>query len=100
MDGADDNKLLVTEFISVSELANMMDVSFAEVIGKCMSLGIMVSINQRLDAEVIELVAGEFGYDVEFIDMEAQAELDEEEEDDEDRRTSSKSTDRYHHGSR
>ena len=82
MDGLDDNKLQVTEFISVSELANLMDVSFAEVIGKCMGLGIMVSINQRLDAEVIELVAGEFGYDVEFIDMEAQAEI--EDEDDED----------------
>ncbi len=78
----DDNKLLVTEFISVSELANLMDVSFAEVIGKCMGLGIMVSINQRLDAEVIELVAGEFGFDVEFIDMEAQAEMEDEEEDD------------------
>ncbi len=80
MDGQDDNKLQVTEFISVSELANLMDVSFAEVIGKCMGLGIMVSINQRLDAEVIELVAGEFGYDVEFIDMEAQAEIEEEED--------------------
>jgi translation initiation factor IF-2 len=54
------NKLQVTEFVTVSELANLMDVSFAEVISKCMSLGIMVSINQRLDAEVIELVAGEF----------------------------------------
>ncbi len=83
----DDNKLQVTEFISVSELANLMDVSFAEVIGKCMSLGIMVSINQRLDAEVIELVASEFGYDVEFIDMEKQMEMDEEDDadDDEDR---------------
>jgi len=81
-DGASDNRLMVTEFISVSELANLMDVSFAEVIGKCMSLGIMVSINQRLDAEVIELVASEFGYDVEFIGMEAQAEM--EEDDDED----------------
>lgn len=80
----DDNKLLVTEFISVSELANLMDVSFAEVIGKCMGLGIMVSINQRLDAEVIELVAGEFGFDVEFIDMEAQAEMEDEEEDEDD----------------
>ena len=79
--------MLVTEFISVSELANLMDVSFAEVIGKCMSLGIMVSINQRLDAEVIELVASEFGFDVEFIDMEAQAEMEEEEEDDDDRRS-------------
>ncbi|OQP45742.1 translation initiation factor IF-2 [Niastella populi] len=75
-----DNKLQVTEFISVSELANLMDVSFAEVISKCMSLGLMVSINQRLDAEVIELVAGEFGYEAEFIDMEKQMEMEEEEE--------------------
>ncbi len=81
-DTGDDNKLQVTEFISVSELASLMDVSFAEVISKCMGLGIMVSINQRLDAEVIELVASEFGYDVEFIDMEKQMEM--EEEDDED----------------
>ncbi|RYY63796.1 MAG: translation initiation factor IF-2, partial [Chitinophagaceae bacterium] len=80
MDGSEDNKLQVTEFISVSELANLMDVSFAEVISKCMGLGIMVSINQRLDAEVIELVASEFGYDVEFIDMEKQLEMDEEED--------------------
>jgi translation initiation factor IF-2 len=79
MDGAESNKLQVTEFISVSELANLMDVSFAEVISKCMSLGIMVSINQRLDAEVIELVASEFGFDVEFIDMEKQLEMEEEE---------------------
>jgi translation initiation factor IF-2 len=80
----DDNKLQVTEFISVSELANLMDVSFADVISKCMGLGIMVSINQRLDAEVIELVASEFGFDVEFIDMEKQMEMEEEDEDDED----------------
>jgi len=78
-----DNKLQVTEFISVSELASLMNVSFAEVISKCMSLGIMVSINQRLDAEVIELVAGEFGFDVSFIDMEKQMEMEEEYEDDE-----------------
>ncbi len=77
-----DNKLQVTEFISVSELANLMDVNFAEVISKCMSLGLMVSINQRLDAEVIELVANEFGFDVEFIDMEKQMEMEEEEEED------------------
>src|SRR5204862_2306847 len=83
-EAVDDNKLQVTEFISVSELANLMDVSFAEVISKCMRLGIMVSINQRLDAEVIELVAGEFGYTVEFIDMEKQMEMEEEEDDDED----------------
>ncbi|MGQ0737556.1 MAG: translation initiation factor IF-2 [Bacteroidota bacterium] len=83
-EAAGDNKLQVTEFISVSELANLMDVSFAEVISKCMSLGIMVSINQRLDAEVIELVASEFGYDVEFINMEKQMEMEEEEEEDND----------------
>lgn len=81
-EGLGENKLQVTEFISVSELANLMDVSFAEVISKCMSLGIMVSINQRLDAEVIELVSNEFGYTVEFIDMEKQMEMEEEDEED------------------
>ncbi|MEP6748447.1 MAG: translation initiation factor IF-2 [Bacteroidota bacterium] len=77
-----DNKLQLTEFISVSELANLMDVSYAEVIGKCMGLGLMVSINQRLEADVIELVASEFGFDVEFIDMDKQAEMEEEDEQD------------------
>ncbi|MBK7763383.1 MAG: translation initiation factor IF-2 [Bacteroidetes bacterium] len=77
----DSSKLQLTEFISVSELASLMDVSFAEVIGKCMSLGIMVSINQRLDAEVIELVASEFGFEVEFINLEQEAEQDAEIED-------------------
>ncbi len=81
-EGMEDNKLQLTEFISVSELANLMDVSFAEVISKCMSLGIMVSINQRLDAEVIELVAGEFGFEVEFIDMEKQMEMEDQDEED------------------
>lgn len=71
-----DEKLQVTEFISVSELASLMDASIADVISKCMSLGMMVSINQRLDAEVIELVASEFGYEVEFIDMEKQMEME------------------------
>ncbi len=75
-----DNRLQVTEFISVSELANLMDVSYAEVIGKCMSLGMMVSINQRLEADVIELVAGEFGYTVEFIGIDDAAEMEEEED--------------------
>lgn len=77
-----DNKLMVTEFISVSEFANLMDVSFADVIGKCMSLGIMVSINQRLEADVIELVAGEFGFEVEFIGIDAESEHEEEEDED------------------
>ncbi len=76
------NKLQVTEFISVSELANLMDVSFADVISKCMSLGIMVSINQRLEADVIELVASEFNYEVEFIGVEDAKDMDSEEEDD------------------
>ncbi len=77
----EDNKLHVTEFVTVSELANLMDVGFADVIGKCMNLGIMVSINQRLDAEVIELVASEFDFEVEFTSIE---DADEEDEDDED----------------
>lgn len=77
-----DNKLQVTEFISVSEFANLMNVSFADVISKCMSLGIMVSINQRLEADVIELVAGEFNYEVEFIDVDNQQGIEEEEEPD------------------
>ena len=75
------NKLQVTEFISVSELANLMDVSFADVISKCMSLGIMVSINQRLEADVIELVASEFNFEVEFIGVEDAAELEDDNED-------------------
>ena len=82
-ENGEDNKLQVTEYISVSELASLMDVSFADVISKCMSLGIMVSINQRLEADVIELVASEFGYDVEFIGVDDQAEMDDEENDDE-----------------
>src|SRR5580692_485341 len=77
-----DSRLQVTEFISVSELANLMDVSYAEVIGKCMGLGMMVSINQRLEADVIELVAGEFGYTVEFIGIDDAAEMEEEEDQD------------------
>jgi len=77
------NKLQVTEFISVSELANLIDVNYADIIGKCMSLGMMVSINQRLEADVIELVAGEFGYTVEFIGIDDAADMEEEEVEDE-----------------
>ena len=76
------NKLQVTEFISVSELAGLMDVSFADIISKCMNLGIMVSINQRLEADVIELVASEFDFEVEFIGVDDAAELEANEEDD------------------
>jgi translation initiation factor IF-2 len=74
--GDESNKLQVTEYISVSELASLMDVSFADVISKCMSLGIMVSINQRLEADVIELVASEFNFEVEFIGVEDAGDLD------------------------
>ena len=83
-EGGEVNKLQVTEFISVSELANLMDVNFADVISKCMNLGIMVSINQRLEADVIELVAGEFNFEVEFIGVEDAAELEDEDIDDDD----------------
>ena len=88
MDGEEGNKLQVTEFISVSELAGLMEVSFADVISKCMNLGIMVSINQRLEADVIELVASEFNYEVEFIGVEDVADLedDDTQDNDEDQR--------------
>ncbi len=68
--------LEVTEFVSVSELASLMDVQPTDVIMKCMDLGTIVSINQRLDAEIIELVASEYDYDVEFISAEEQTEED------------------------
>ncbi|MEO7444748.1 MAG: translation initiation factor IF-2 [Ferruginibacter sp.] len=79
-DNGEGNKLQVTEFISVSELANLMEVSFADVISKCMSLGIMVSINQRLEADVIELVAGEFDFEVEFIGVDDASDMDDEDD--------------------
>lgn len=65
-------KLELTEFVSVQELANLMDVPATEVIMTCMNLGVMVSINQRLDAEIIELITDEFGHEVEFISAEEQ----------------------------
>ncbi len=74
----DTGLLKVTEFISVSELASVMNVPVSEVITKCMSLGVIVSINQRLDAEIIELVANEFEFEIEFIDAESEQEQEEE----------------------
>jgi len=63
-----DNKVLkVTEFVTVSEVATMMDVSVTQIISACMSLGMMVTMNQRLDAETLSIVADEFGYEVEFV---------------------------------
>ena len=72
-------KLEVTEFVTAQELANLMDVQVTEVIMACMNLGVIVSINQRLDAEIIELVAGEFDQEVEFISAEELVDTEEEE---------------------
>ncbi len=70
--------LKVTEFVTVSELATMMSVSVTEVISACMNLGLMVSINQRLDAEALVVVAEEFDYKVEFVSVEIQEAISEE----------------------
>ncbi|OJX50214.1 MAG: translation initiation factor IF-2 [Flavobacterium sp. 38-13] len=74
----------VTEFVTVGEVATMMDVPITKVIGTCMALGIMVTMNQRLDAETLSIVADEFGYDVEFIttDIEEAQEIIEDKEED------------------
>ena len=64
--------LELTEFVTASELATMMDISVNEVISACMSLGMMVSINQRLDKETIGIIAEEFGYGVDFVSAEVQ----------------------------
>jgi translation initiation factor IF-2 len=76
--------LKVTEFVTVSEVASMMDVPVTKVISACMSLGMMVTMNQRLDAETLSVVAEEFGYEVEFVTAEIEAPVEEVEENDED----------------
>lgn len=76
--------LKLTEFVTVSELASMMDVSATDVIGKCMGLGIFASINQRLDAETIQLVASDFGFETEFIAADVQEAIEIEEDKEED----------------
>ncbi len=70
----------ITEFVTVNELASMMDVPVTKVIGTCMSLGLMVSINQRLDAETINIVADEFGFKTEYVSAEVSENLQEEED--------------------
>ncbi len=75
------NILKVTEFVTVNELATLMNVPVNEVIAACMSLGLFVSINQRLDAEALVLVAEEFSYKVEFVTVDVQDDLEEEVED-------------------
>jgi translation initiation factor IF-2 len=81
---SEESVLKVTEFIPASELANLMNVNVNEVIATCMNLGLFVSINQRLDAETITIVASEFGFDVEFVSLDEQKEFEEEEDREED----------------
>ena len=85
MQAAEDSKVLqVTEFVTVTELANMMEVSVNDVIASLMGVGVMVTMNQRLDAEMLEMVAEEFGFSVNFVDEEVtetfQEEVDKEED--------------------
>ncbi|MBN1416347.1 MAG: translation initiation factor IF-2 [Bacteroidales bacterium] len=80
----DKNIIKVTEFVSVNELANLMHVPVNEVISTCMTLGVMVSINQRLDAETLVLVAEEFNHKVEFVTVELQESIREEEDSEKD----------------
>lgn len=80
----EDKTLKVTEFVTANEIATMMDVSTTEIISACMSLGIMVTMNQRLDAETLSIVADEFGYEVEFVtaDLEETIKIDADAEED------------------
>ncbi len=81
----EESKILkLTEFVTANELANMMDIPVTKVIGTCMSIGMMVSINQRLDAETINLVAEEFGYQTEYVSAEVSQAITEEEDAEED----------------
>ena len=81
---AESKVLKLTEFVTANELATMMDVPVTKVIGTCMSIGIMVSINQRMDAETIDLVAEEFGFKTEFVSADVQDAIAEEEDNEED----------------
>ena len=81
---AESKVLKLTEFVTVSELATMMNVGVNQVIGTCMSIGIMVSINQRLDAETINIVADEFGFTTEYVSAEVQNAITEEDDDEND----------------
>ena len=74
----------VTEFVTVNELATMMDVQVTQIISSCMMLGIMVTMNQRLDAETLSIVADEFGFDVEFVSAEVQESIEDIEDNPED----------------
>lgn len=84
MEQEESKVLKLTEFVTANELASMMDIPVTQVIGTCMSIGIMVSINQRLDAETINLVAEEFGYKTEYVSAEVAQAITEEEDAEED----------------
>jgi translation initiation factor IF-2 len=84
MEQEESKVLKLTEFVTANELASMMDVPVTKVIGTCMSVGIMVSINQRLDAETINLVAEEFGFKTEYVSAEVSQAITEEEDAEED----------------
>jgi translation initiation factor IF-2 len=77
-------KIKVTEFVTANELAQLMDLQITNIISACMSLGLMVSINQRLDAETIAIVAEEFGYEVEFVSADLQETVEEDIDEEED----------------
>ena len=77
---ADSKLIKVTEFVTVGEIATMMDISSTEIISACMTLGIMVTMNQRLDAETLSIVAEEFGYAVEFVTADIEETIDEPED--------------------
>ena len=77
-------KIQITEFITVGEIASLMDITSTEIISACMSLGVMVTMNQRLDAETLTIVADEFGYELEFVKSDLEEKIEEaEKEDDE-----------------
>jgi len=77
-------KIQITEFITVGEIASLMDITSNEIISACMSLGIMVTMNQRLDAETLTIVADEFDYELEFVKSDLEEKIDEDEEEKED----------------
>jgi len=83
-EAAESKILKVTEFVTASEVATMMDVSVTEIISACMSLGMMVTMNQRLDAETLSIVAEEFGYEVEFVTADLEESIEETEDKPED----------------
>ena len=84
MEAAESRVLKLTEFVTANDLASMMDVPVTQVIGTCMNIGVMVSINQRLDAETINIVAEEFGYKTEYVSAEVSEAIANEEDSEED----------------